>query len=220
MEKLINAIKCETGMDILCCICLEWKSKSSCVPISHVNRDLIDKYIIETELAQNSDGAFYLCNQCKTSVLKNQEPIRSQKEFIGLLDFPKTFKDKLHEICADTRSSTDLNKMEDHLIKLVIPFIRIGHLPRGPYLKVIGDLIMIASNVTDTMSKILPLQQEFIPVSLKRRMNYKGHFLEEFIEKNKVLSYFEFFKKYNHLYKDKDFDEKILKEIEEAVLDK
>lgn len=155
--------------------------------------------------------------------MKKEEPIRGQKEFIGLLDFPQTFKEKVHEICKqnnrnETASNIKLNKLEDFLLKLVIPFIRIGHMPRGPYFKVKGDLIMISSDVRDTMNKILPISQDLIPISFKRKLSYKGHYIEEYIDKKKVMLYFEFLKKYNHLYEEVDFDESILNKFESELL--
>lgn len=51
------------------------------------------------------------------------------------------------------------------------------------------------------MSKILPVDQSLIPVSFKRRLAYSGSFLEEYVEKIKVLLYFGWLQKCNHLYK-------------------
>ena len=51
------------------------------------------------------------------------------------------------------------------------------------------------------MDRILPIDQNLIPVSLKRRLAYSGAFLEEYVEKKKLLMSFEFLEKNNHLYK-------------------
>ena len=51
------------------------------------------------------------------------------------------------------------------------------------------------------MDRILPIDQNLIPVSFKRRLAYSGSFLEEYVEKKKLLMFFEFLKKNNHLYK-------------------
>ena len=51
------------------------------------------------------------------------------------------------------------------------------------------------------MDRILPIDQNLIPVSFKRRLAYSGAFLEEYVEKKKLLMFFEFLKKNNHLYK-------------------
>ena len=113
-----------------------------------------------------------------------------------------------------------LNKLEDFSLKLVIPFIRILHLPRGPYLKVKGDLIMMSSEITESLNKILPLKPDIIGVAFRRRLSYKGHFIEEFVDKNKIRAYFNFFKKYNHLYEEFTFDSEALEKFEEEAMKK
>ena len=51
------------------------------------------------------------------------------------------------------------------------------------------------------MDRILPIDQNLIPVSFKRRLAYSGSFIEEYVEKKKLLMFFEFLKENNHLYK-------------------
>ena len=51
------------------------------------------------------------------------------------------------------------------------------------------------------MDRILPIDQNLIPVSFKRRLAYSGSFIEEYVEKKKILMFFEFLKENNHLYK-------------------
>ena len=51
------------------------------------------------------------------------------------------------------------------------------------------------------MDRILPIDQNLIPVSFKRRLAYSGAYIEEYVEKKKILLFFEFLKKNNHLYK-------------------
>ena len=116
-----------------------------------------------------------------------------------------------------------MNKLESYLLKLVIPFIRIAHCPRGSYFKVKGDLILISSDIYHSLSKILPLQQSLIPVCFKRKLSYDGSYIEEYIEKVKVKMYFDWLKTHNHLYKNVDFDttlvENFLAESNQASTD-
>ena len=111
------------------------------------------------------------------------------------------------------RRALQLNKLESFLLKLVIPFIRIAHCPRGSYFKVKGDLILISADINHSLQKILPLDQSLIPVSFKRKLEYGGSFIEEFVDKEKVRLYFSWFKKYNHLYKNIKFDESLLEQF-------
>ena len=63
------------------------------------------------------------------------------------------------------------SKCEDYLLKLVISFFRVAHLPRGRYFKAIGDLILTTTDFVQTMKKLLPLQQSLIPVPFKKKFN-------------------------------------------------
>ena len=111
-----------------------------------------------------------------------------------------------------------LDKLESFLLKTVIPSIRIAHCPRGSYFKVLGDLILISANVSESMENILPLEQSLVPVSFKQKLTYQGSFIEEFIEKEKVKLYFDWLKANNHLYANFEFDEKIMDDFEDESL--
>ena len=80
-----------------------------------------------------------------------------------------------------------LNKCEQNLLKLVIPFVTVRHIPNSDQLKVVGSCIMVESDITDTLSKILPLDQQLIPVALKRRPEYRGSYVEQVVDKSKIL---------------------------------
>ena len=112
------------------------------------------------------------------------------------------------------KQSLQLNKLESHLLKLVIPFIRVAHCTRGTYIKVKGSLILMSSDISHSMSKILPVAQHLIPVCLKRRLDYTGNYMEEIIDKNKVNAYFNFFKRYNPLFKDIELKESRIDQYE------
>ena len=104
------------------------------------------------------------------------------------------------------RQVLQLNRLEAYLLKLIIPFIRIAHCPRGSYFKVKGDLILISSDICHSLTKILPVNQGLIPVSFKRKLSYTGSYIEEYIEKDKVKMYYSWLKKYNQLYNDTQLD--------------
>ena len=87
-------------------------------------------------------------------------------------------------------------------MKTAIPFMKIGHCPRGNYFQLKGSVVMISADVTRTLEKILPVRQNLIPISFKRKLEYKGHYLREYIDREKLALYFKFFKTNNHLYED------------------
>ena len=98
---------------------------------------------------------------------KNFEPRQCQKGVSDFLTFPEGMSVLLESICypknIDEKNDPEkkylkLNRCEDYLLKLIIPFIRVAHLPRGRYFKVIGDLILITADLVHSLDKIIPLK--------------------------------------------------------------
>ena len=223
----VKSMKMDTGMETICACCIELKSKTSCVLISKIPVEKIFKFCTEVSITRSSDGRFYVCKTCKVSIDKDHTPNRCQKDIFGFINFPsKMFLDlENHCIPYNEKIKQDpekkyfkLNRLEDFLLKPVIPFIRIGHLPRGRYFKLLGDLIMVSADVPETMNKILPIQQQLIAVALKRKITYSGHFIIEYIDKSKLEYYFQWFKKHNHLFKDMHLDKHLIDEFEQEAM--
>ena len=212
-------------MESVCACCLELKSAKSCTSISKIPEEKVYKYCIESDLTRNKNGNFYVCNTCKLSIMKDVEPRRSQKEILGLLEFPQAFMEELEQCCTRSLKEINdpekkylkLNRVEDYLLKPVIPFIRIGHLPRGRYFQLKGDLIMVSADVEETMNQILPRSQNLLPIAFKRKIEYHGHFMAEFIDRRKVQSYFKWFQQHNHLFKDFSLDEDLIEKFEQEA---
>merc|ERR1711867_206624 len=154
------------------------------------------------------DGNYYVCKYCKKFIKKKKIPPCNEK-------IKKFMIDNLPEQFLTEEMS--LSKLESHLLKLIIPFIRIAHIPGYGQYKVKGPMITVEADVTKTLNeRILPRQQELIPVALKRKLSYIGTVMEEMVSKSKVEAYFNHFKEFNHLFKDQTLDmERIDNWIEE-----
>ena len=62
----------------------------------------------------------------------------------------------------------------------------------------------------DAISSILPRvpnNAEIIPLKLKRKLSYKGHYMHDYIRPKRVMSALNFLKTKNKLYKDVDICE-------------
>ena len=126
-------------------------------------------------LLKNRTGGLFICNPCNQEIKKKKLPKKSKKNRFKFANFPNYLIEKLKNKCKIEnihisrhfdedlemfeRRALQLNKLEAFLVKLVIPFIRIAHCPRGSYFKVKGDLILISANVRDSLETILPLEQ-------------------------------------------------------------
>ena len=153
-------------------------------------------------MLKNRSDEQYVCNLCLKDIRNDKVPKRNRKTRLQFANFPAYLIDKLKKQCKQTKQdefSDDeckLNKLESFLLKLIIPFIRIAHCPRGRYLKVRGDLILITSDISHSLKRVLPVDQSLIPVSFKRKLSYAGSYIEEFIDKEKVKIYFSWLKMY------------------------
>jgi hypothetical protein len=206
-RKLLETFASDTGFDTICSSCLQYKSLHYCKPVSILIKDEIKKFIVKKcNILKNRSTGQYVCNLCLDDIKKDIFPKRSHKDRFKFANFPNNFIQKLKKKCifkeqdpstvpmldkvSYERQYLKLNRLESYLLKLVIPFIRIAHCPRGSYFKVKGDLILISSDISHSLSRIMPLQQSLIPVCFKRKLSYTGSFIEEYIEKEKIQMYF------------------------------
>ena len=93
-----------------------------------------------------------------------------------------------------------LSKLEAHLLKLIIPFIRIAQVLWYGEFPIKGPMITVEADVKKNLNeKIIPQQQELIPVALKGKFTYEENIMEEIVSKHK-RSFFQYFKLYITLY--------------------
>ena len=221
-EKFLMSIELDTGFDVICCCCIEYKSRYACTKITVLPTAKQKKYLINTKLVVSKDGKRYVCKSCRSQIAKDKIPEKSEKIYLRQADIPRHLKKRIqgltnygkvlrkNDVSKNFEQSLELNKLEAHLLKLTLPFIRIAHCPRGAYFKLKGSLIMISADIPHSLSRILPQDQNILPVCFKRKLEYQGNFLEETINKNKVQAYFDFLKSKNPLYKDVSFEEEFI----------
>ena len=78
---------------------------------------------------------------------------------------------------------------------------------------------MVSANVVDTLTKILPVDQNLVPVALKRKLEYSGHYMQEYVDRDKVKLYFQWFQRHNHLFEDMHLDESLIAKFEKDAMD-
>merc|ERR1712240_392295 len=84
------------------------------------------------------DGKYYVCKSCKNTIQKNRIPPCNEKSYNFMID-------KLPEKFLTEEMS--LSKLESHLLKLIIPFIRIAYIPGYGQFKVKGPMITVEADV-------------------------------------------------------------------------
>ena len=80
-----------------------------------------------------------------------------------------------------------------------------------------GTVILISANVDDTMRKLLPVEQNLFPVTLKRKMEYEGHYIQEIVDKQKLKTFHQWYKRNNPHFKEMDLDIGLIDEFFESL---
>ena len=138
-NKLISTLDSDTGFDLICSSCLQYKQREYCQNIDTLSKDLITKYIVNySYLVKNRTEGQFVCNLCLKDIKNHIMPKRSHANKFKFCDFPADFIQALRKHCNFRESSASilpnreiyernfltLNRLESYLLKLVIPFIR------------------------------------------------------------------------------------------------
>ncbi|XP_038063129.1 uncharacterized protein LOC119733831 [Patiria miniata] len=97
-----------------------------------------------------------------------------------------------------------LNILEEHLISINIPFMKMLALPRGGQNGVHGPVVCVPSNITKTLTALprCNSSNELIRVKLKRKLTYKGYYQYQLVSKDNVENALHYLKANNIWYKD------------------
>ncbi|XP_074656877.1 uncharacterized protein LOC141910064 [Tubulanus polymorphus] len=125
------------------------------------------------------------------------------------------------------RELSHLNPLEEHLIAINIPFIKMIALPRQGQHGCHGPVVCVPSDVKKTTT-ILPRDSsddQMMKVKLKRKLTYKGHYQYQFVDQKKIMDALTTLKSINKHYRDIELNqdwtnclEKIDEESESEVL--
>lgn len=218
-SKKMKQLERDTGFERVCCVCYEFKSQSMC---TYKSENLLpkeqEKYCTFNNQSKNTDGRLInVCAVCKKKL--KQDPVKVQRDLINHMTFPTAFQEKLKEV-VDDKNNVHLNKLEQHIIKLVIPFIRVAYLQgkdRANRIKVRGNIIMISADVVEYLTKIIPRNQQLLAVKFKRKLTYDGHVMHEIIDKKKVELYFHWLRNNNNLFEDLELNEGLFDDFERQI---
>ncbi|XP_061169173.1 uncharacterized protein LOC133178496 [Saccostrea echinata] len=136
-----------------------------------------------------SRSSQWICFTCHRKILSGKAPSEAAANNLSLEDIPPELN--------------NLNSLEQHLIALHIPFMKIMALPHGGQRNIHGPIVCVPSDVTKATH--LPLQQDknlLLRVKLKRKLNYKGYFEYQFVNTSSVMTALAYLKEKNQWYKD------------------
>ena len=177
--------------------------QQKCVPCdlakySKCSNDLL-KCVFSPDLRYVTDtGNEWVCKTCDRALKHGVMPLQAKANGLQLSKIPPEL--------------SDLNTLELKLICLRLPFMKMVALPSGKQRSIHGPAVNVPSKV-DAVCNILPrlpYQSELVPLKLKRKLAYKGHYMYDYITPQKLLVALRFLKANNPLYADINVNEKWL----------
>ena len=193
----------KNGPDFVCTCCHRLMYRKSAVPCnpakySKCSNDLLN-CVFSADLRYVCDtGNEYICKTCDRALKRGVMPVQAKANGLKLPEIPPEL--------------ADLNALELRLICLRLPFMKMVALPTGKQRSIHGPAVNVPSKV-DTVCNILPRlpsQSELIPLKLKRKLAYKGHYMYDYITPQKLLDALSFLKANNPLYADIDVNQEWL----------
>ncbi|XP_071958642.1 uncharacterized protein [Antedon mediterranea] len=196
------------GPEYVCCVCFKMLFRNQvvkCTKAKYENRTCInDKYLHicnkncnkPCQIAKSPRCRLWICFTCHKKLLNGKVPAEANSNNLELLDIPPELK------C--------LNNLEQHLIGLNIPFMKLMNLPKGGQHGIHGPVVCVPSNTIETV-KILPrpeAEDQLISVKLKRKLSYKGYYKYKFVNTANVIQALEYLQDHNKWYFDVAIDEK------------
>ena len=137
------------------------------------------------DLYTSSDGNQWICITCNAALLRGNMPTQALANGLKLPQVPPELS------C--------LNALELRLISLRLPFMKMVALPSGKQRCIHGPAVNVPSKLDSVCTVLprLPSQSELIPLKLKRKLVYKGHYLYDYVSPQKILNALTWLKLHN-----------------------
>ena len=207
VEEAISAFHSETraGPDFVCMCCHRMMYRKSVIlcnkgKYTKASPDLLNCVFSANLSRISSDGKEYMCKTCDRALARGSMPVQARANGLQLSEIPPEL--------------SGLNALELRLISLRVPFVKMVALPTGKQRSIHGPAVNVPSKV-DTICNVLPRlpsQSELVPMKLKRKVAYKGHYMYDYIRPQKVLDALRYLKANNPLYADIDINEQWVEE--------
>nr|XP_057920504.1 uncharacterized protein LOC131117065 [Doryrhamphus excisus] len=212
VENFLEKVK--NGPQFVCCVChrlmfkhqvlqchREHYSKSASASLVNtcINEDYLHKCSAECTvpclLLESGRGQLWVCYTCHYKISKGEFPPECVANNLGVDPIPP-------ELAC-------LNSLEQHLIALNIPFMKMLALPKGGQNGVHGPVTCVPANVVET-TNLLPrsnMEGSMLRVKLKRKLTYKGHYEYHFVDSMHIREALRYLKESNVHYEDIEYNE-------------
>ena len=184
--------KVKFGPDFTCTVChrmmyrqhviLFYKDKYTKLTTAHYHT------MLEPFIYTSTDDRIWICVTCDRALKRGKMPRQAKANKLELGTVPPQL--------------AGLNDVEVRLLSLRIPFMKLVALPRGKQKGIHGPAVNVPARL-DTLCSLLPrLPQEceIIPMKLKRRLCYKGHYMYDSIRPQNMIDALNWLIKHNKHY--------------------
>ncbi|XP_029901985.1 uncharacterized protein LOC115355355 [Myripristis murdjan] len=212
--------KVRDGPDFVCCVCHRLLFRFQVVSCarevyrrSSATAAIADRCIGEHYLHRcneecvvpcslvSSRGQLWICFTCHGKLSAGEMPAECWVNNLALDPIPSELG------C--------LNSLEQHLIALHIPFMKMLALPKGGQNGVHGPVTCVPADIVQT-TNVLPrssMEGSLLQVKLKRKLTYKGYYEYQFVDTLRVRQALEYLKRTNVHYRDIDFNDEWVNEF-------
>ncbi len=187
--------KCYELPEYVCTCCHRLLWKQSVLPFRidkyDTTNDIIKRCFAEDILRETKPGELYICTTCNGD-LKKKHPIMPAQAVANGLKLDPTPPPGLQKP----------NQMELMMFRREIPFMKMGSLPRGRQYRMQGPVVNVPSKLEAVCQLLprLPNEAMLVPIKLKRRLCYKGHYLYDDIRPHVVMEWLKWLKENNPHY--------------------
>ena len=133
---------------------------------------------------------WWICSTCHNALKSGRTPTQSRANNLTLADLPTELQ--------------DLRPLEVRLISQRIPFMKLVALPKGSQKAIRGSAVNVPSKLQSVTSILprIPETSQVVTMKLKRKLIYKGHYMQEYLRPQKIIEALTWLKRNNPLYKD------------------
>ena len=161
-HAFISATK--EGTDYVCVSCnrLMYRKTVQEFQVSKYNKAPSEIVMPESVSAQDKQ---WICKTCHNALNRGVLPVQAKANNLYLDNIPVVL--------------SELNLLEVCLISLRIPFMKMVALPCGKQRAIHGPAVNVPTDLTPvcTLLPRLPSQTQMVPMKLKRKLCYKGHYM-------------------------------------------
>ena len=137
---------------------------------------MLDKVFSLEFIYISCDGKLCICKTCDRTLKQGLLPVQAKANGLQLSAVPPEL--------------SGLNALELRLISLRVPFMEMVALPFGKQRCIRGPAVNVPAKV-DTICDVLPRlpsQTELVPLKLKRKLAYRGHYMYDYVIPQKAMN--------------------------------